>query len=374
MMQVDDFLAILGSDFYAGVPDSQLRALCDTLLARYGAAGMHHQICANEGNATAAAAGYYLATGSVPVVYLQNSGIGNIVNPVASLLNRRVYGIPCIFLVGWRGEPGVKDEPQHDFQGEVSYSLLHDLGMRTYIFCRNTTSAELKAILQDAAGELAEGKQVAILIQKGALQSEKVSYHNNNTMRRETAIRILLQTAPAEDVFVATTGKASRELYEIREQMQQEHSHDFLLVGSMGHASSLAMEIARQRPERHIWCIDGDGATLMHMGAMAVLGTSGLGNITHVLINNGAHESVGGQPTVGYLIDFGQIAEGCGYRAVYTAATETDMASVAKEARSAAGPVFLETRCAIGSRPDLGRPEGSLIESRQAFMAMLQGR
>lgn len=373
-MQVDDFLAILGSDFYAGVPDSQLRALCDTLLARYGAAGAHHQICANEGNATAAAAGYYLSTGRVPAVYLQNSGIGNVVNPVASLMNRRVYGIPCIFLVGWRGEPGVKDAPQHAFQGEVSYSLLHDLGMRTYIFYRDTTAAELKEILQDAAGELADGKQVALLIKKGALQSETVSYHNDNTMRRETAIRILLQTASAEDVFVATTGKASRELYEIREQMQQRHDHDFLLVGSMGHASSLAMEIARQRPERHIWCIDGDGAALMHMGAMAVLGTSGLGNITHVLINNGAHESVGGQPTVGHLIDFGRIAVGCGYRTVYRTSAETDMASAAREACAAAGPVFLEVRCAIGSRPDLGRPGGSLIEARQAFMSILQKR
>lgn len=367
-MQVEQFVNIIGSEFYTGVPDSQLKALCNYLMDRYGMDSGHHVIAANEGNCTALAAGYHLATGKVPVVYMQNSGEGNIINPVASLLNDKVYAIPCIFVVGWRGEPGVHDEPQHIYQGEVTVKLLEDMDIRTFILSKDTTEEELASGMKEFNKLLAEGKQVAFVVRKGALEFQgAVTYANEYTMLREDIIRKIMEVT-GEDAIVSTTGKASRELFEIREAKGQSHGLDFLTVGSMGHSSSIALGIALQKPEKKIWIIDGDGAALMHMGSMAVLGANASKNVVHIVINNGAHETVGGMPTVAGKINLVKIAEGCGYKKAVCVDNFEALEKALQEAKASECLKFIEVKCAIGARDDLGRPTTTARENKEAFM------
>lgn len=370
-MKVERFCEILGADFYTGVPDSQLKALCNYLMYTYGIDGKHHVIAANEGNCTALAAGYHLATGKTPVVYMQNSGEGNIINPVASLLNEKVYAIPMIFVVGWRGEPGVHDEPQHIYQGEVTLHLLEDMDIRHFVIGSDTTEDELATVMDEFRKELACGKQVAFVVRKGALSfDEKVKYQNDYVLTREEAIRHIV-SASKTDPIVSTTGKASRELFEIREANREGHGCDFLTVGSMGHSSSIALGIALQKPETTVWCIDGDGAVLMHMGSMAVLGNQKPKNLIHVVINNGAHETVGGMPTVAGGADLVGIAKACGYPYAVRVADETALDKELLAAKNRGELSFVEIKCAIGSRVDLGRPTTTPVENKKKIMAHL---
>lgn len=370
-MKVENFVKALGADFFTGVPDSQLKALCNYLMSTYGVDGKHHIIAANEGNCTAIAAGYHLATGKVPVVYMQNSGQGNIINPVASLLNGDVYGMPCIFVIGWRGEPGVHDEPQHIFQGKVTVKLMEDMDIPVCILSKDTTEEELAAQMQVFQALLAEGKQVCFVVRKGALAFDgKVKYANDNTMLREDIVRHIASAA-GEDPIVSTTGKASRELFEIREANGQSHCYDFLTVGSMGHSSSIALGIALQQPQRKVWIIDGDGAVLMHMGSMAVLASQNPGNIVHIVINNGAHETVGGQPTAMANVDVVAVAKGCGYPNAVSVDSFEALDAALAEARAKNELTLIEVKCAIGARDDLGRPTTTAQENKQAFMEFL---
>lgn len=373
-MKAEKFTEILGADFYTGVPDSQLKALCNYLMNTYGIDPKHHVIAANEGNCTALAAGYHLATGKVPVVYMQNSGEGNIINPVASLLNDKVYAIPVMFVIGWRGEPGIHDEPQHIYQGEVTVRLLEDMGIKTYILGKETTEEELQEAMEDFESVLAEGKDVAFVIRKGALTYDgKVVYKNDNEMKREEIIRHIIQVS-GEDPVVSTTGKASRELFELREAFGQSHKYDFLTVGSMGHSSSIALGIAAQKPDTKIWCIDGDGAVLMHMGAMAVLGSEHPGNMIHIVINNGAHETVGGMPTVAAGVDLPAVAKACGYPFAVSVDSFESLDSELKAAKARHALTLIEVKCAIGARDDLGRPTTTAKENKENFMEYLKER
>lgn len=370
-MQARQFIDILGADFYTGVPDSQLKALCSCLLRRYGVDPKHHVIAANEGNCAALAAGYHLATGKVPVVYMQNSGEGNIVNPVASLLHDDVYGIPMIFVIGWRGEPGVKDEPQHVYQGRITCQLLKDLGIDYTIVSPETTVEEAEQAMEGFRVQLAQGRDVAFVIRKEALtDSGKVENRNRRTLIREDVIRTIAACSEG-DPIVSTTGKASRELFEIREQRGEGHENDFLTVGSMGHASSIALGIASQKEQTTVWCIDGDGAALMHMGALAVIGACRPDNLVHIVIDNEAHETVGGMPTVSPAIQLAGIARDCGY--AYTAEIDTMEALVSelKAARTRKQCTFLQVHCALGSRKDLGRPTTTPKQNKAAFMKRL---
>lgn len=371
-MQVTTLIKAIGSDFYTGVPDSQLKALCNYLMSEYGIDPAHHIIAANEGNCTALAAGYHLATGKVPVVYMQNSGEGNIINPVASLLNDKVYAIPTVFIIGWRGEPGVHDEPQHIYQGEVTLKLLEDMDIAYFVIGKDTTEDDVNKAMKGFNEILAKGKDVAFVIRKGALEFDgKVDYTNSNKLIREDIIRHIAAAA-GEDPIVSTTGKASRELFEIRTAAGQSHKYDFLTVGSMGHSSSIALGIALNKPQQKIWCIDGDGAALMHMGAMAVIGSNRPSNLIHVLINNGAHETVGGMPTVASDIDMVSIAKACGYpRAVRVEDEESLDRELA--AASASGELsFIEVTCNTGARDDLGRPTTTALENKNNFMDYLK--
>lgn len=370
-MNVQKFIEIVGSEFYTGVPDSQLKALCNYLINTYGVDGKHHIIAANEGNCTAIAAGYHLATGKVPVVYLQNSGEGNIINPVASLMNDKVYGIPCIFVVGWRGEPGVHDEPQHAFQGEVTVKLLEDMDIDSFIIGKETTDIEVEAAMNAFNSLLAKGKQVAFVVRKGALQYDNApKYANNNKMIREDIIRHIVNVT-GDDQIISTTGKTSRELFELRVANNQTHGHDFLTVGSMGHSSSIALGVAMQKPDKKIWIIDGDGAMLMHMGSMALIGSYAPSNVVHIVINNCSHESVGGQPTIAGRLNLVNIAIGCGYpnaTSVESFNALDEELYIAKERDELS---FIEVKSAIGARENLGRPTTTAKENKELFMNSL---
>lgn len=371
-MKVEKLVEIIGADFYTGVPDSQLKALCNYLINTYGIDKKHHIIAANEGNCTALAAGYHLATGKVPVVYMQNSGEGNIINPVASLLNDKVYAIPMIFIIGWRGEPGVHDEPQHIYQGEVTIRLLDDMGIKSYIIGSDTTDDDVKKAMEEFEKELKAGRNVAFVIRKGALKyDEKVVYSNDNLMVREDIIRHIAD-ASGEDPVVSTTGKASRELFEIREAKGQSHKYDFLTVGSMGHSSSIALGVALNKPETKVWCIDGDGALLMHMGAMAVIGANAPKNLIHIVINNGAHETVGGMPTVASNLDVVAIAKACGYPEAVSVNSFEELDRELARAKEAECLSLIEVKCSIGAREDLGRPTTTAIENKENFMGYLK--
>ncbi len=372
-MLVEKLLEIIGADFYTGVPDSQLKGLCNYLMNKYGIDPNHHIIAANEGNCTALAAGYYLATGKIPVVYMQNSGEGNIINPVASLLNDKVYAIPVIFVIGWRGEPGIHDEPQHIYQGEVTIKLLEDMGISVCIIGKDTTDDEVAAAMKKFKNELASGKNVAFVVRKDALiYKEKVKYENEFLMRREDIIRHIVSIS-GRDPIISTTGKASRELFEIREENKQGHQYDFLTVGSMGHSSSIALGVAINKPDMKVWCIDGDGALLMHMGAMAVLGSYAPENMVHIIINNGAHETVGGMPTVASKISIVDIAKACGYPYAVSVNTFEDLDKELNAVKKRNTLSLIEVKCSIGARENLGRPTTTAIENKENFMEYIKG-
>lgn len=371
-MEVNSFVKILGADFYSGVPDSHLRALCDYLMNTYGIDPQHHVIAVNEGNSVALAAGYHLASGKTAVVYMQNSGEGNSINPIASLLNDNVYGIPVIFVIGWRGEPGVHDEPQHIFQGQITLKLLNDMDIKNFVVGKETTEDELATVMDDFQSSLMQGKAVAFVIKKGALVYEdSVIYNNNNAMRREDIIQHIVEVS-GSDPIISTTGKASRELFEIRERKQQSHASDFLTVGSMGHSSSIALGIAVNRPKVKIWCIDGDGAMLMHMGAMALIGSINPVNLVHIVINNVAHESVGGAPTIAGNIDIIGIAKACGYPSVVRVDNFDDLDRELQRAQRRNALSFIEIKCSIGARENLGRPTIPAKTNKLDFMRYLQ--
>ena len=367
-MKIEEFVSELNSEFYTGVPDSLLKPLSSYLMNTYGIDPKHHVITANEGNAVGLAAGYYLATQKYPVVYLQNSGEGNIINPVASLLNDKVYGIPTIFVVGWRGEPGVHDEPQHVFQGEITIKLLEDMDIKSYVVSNNTTKEDINNVMNEFKDLLSKGKQVAFVVRKNALDyDKKVKYTNNYSMSREEVIKHIIKVSK-EDPIVSTTGKASRELFEAREANGQSHQYDFLTVGSMGHASSIALGVAINKPDKKVWCIDGDGAVIMHMGSLATIGSIKPNNLVHILINNTAHESVGGMPTVANTTDFIEIAKACGYTNIVSVCDYDSLDKELIKAKQSNELSFIEVKCCIGAREDLGRPTTTVQENKNNFI------
>ena len=368
-MEVEKLIKILDKDFYTGVPDSQLKALCNYLTNN--ADPKNHIIAANEGNAVALGAGYHLATGKIPVIYMQNSGQGNTINPVASLTNDKVYAIPQIFIIGWRGEPNVKDEPQHIYQGEVTLKLLEVMDIAYFVITPETNEDELKETMVSFNKILEKGKSVAFVVKKGALKYEnKVVYKNNYQMKREEIIEHIAKITK-EDLIISTTGKASRELYEIRDKYSQSHKYDFLTVGSMGHSSSIALGVALNTTNK-VWCIDGDGALLMHMGSMGLIGTNKPDNLVHILINNGSHETVGGMKTVCDNMNWEQIAISCGYEYAKSVDNFEDLDKALIECKENKILSFLEIKCAIGAREDLGRPKIPAIENKKNFMEYIK--
>jgi len=358
-----------GTSFFAGVPDSLLKDLCAYITDHTQSES--HIIAANEGSALGLAAGHHLATGTVPVVYMQNSGLGNAVNPLLSLVDPDVYGIPVLLLVGWRGEPGVHDEPQHFKQGKVTLALLEAMGIPHQVLAADFEQARKQVREAYSAMEAKSAPYVLVIrrdtFEPYALASVALS---QGTASREEAIKAVVAALPERAIVVATTGMISRELYEHRIQSGQALGRDFLTVGSMGHASQIALAIALRKPERTVCCFDGDGAVLMHMGGLATIGTQCPTNFVHVVFNNGAHDSVGGQPTVGFQVSLPRVAEACGYtRAWSMEALEEVPARLAEALRG--GPSLLEIRVRRGARKDLGRPKSTPIANKHALMAEL---
>lgn len=366
-----DALERAGIDFYAGVPDSLLKDLCAHLANRLDKE--HRITAANEGAAMALAAGHYLATGSPAVVYMQNSGQGNIINPLASLTDEEVYHIPVLLLIGWRGRPGVHDEPQHVKQGKVTTGLLNTMGINYDILSKDEAVAGNQ--IEKAVAALRKNNVYALVIEKGTFAECKLAAEEGRDypMSREEAIQAVAAAMGDRDVAVSTTGMISRELFETRAAWGQGHGRDFLTVGSMGHASQIALGIALAKKDRRVWCFDGDGAAIMHMGSMAIVGQSACGNLVHVVFNNGAHDSVGGQPTVGMDIDIPAIARATGYAGVFSVQDRAGLAdALGKLGHAAPGPVLLEIKVRKGNRKDLGRPTTTPVQNKEALMAFLQ--
>lgn len=360
-----------GTDFFTGVPDSLLKNFCAYLTDTVDAD--HHIIAANEGCAVGLASGHYFATNTIPLVYMQNSGLGNTVNPLLSLADKAVYSVPLLLVIGWRGEPGVHDEPQHIKQGKVTCALLDAMEIPYAVL----ESDEEKAAVQiaNAYKTIKErSAPFALVIRKGCFDSYTLKSNEcvPAEMTREQAIEQIIGCMPSNTVFVSTTGMASRELYELREKNRQRHDADFLTVGSMGHASQIALGVALCKQDKTVVCIDGDGAALMHLGALSTIGTQKPQNMIHIVLNNGAHDSVGGQPTVGRKINLCAVALACGYDQALSVAAPEALLSNLKIAFASPGTVFIEVMVSKGARPDLGRPKSSPIENKRAFMALLE--
>jgi phosphonopyruvate decarboxylase len=359
-----------GIDCFAGVPDSLLKNICAYITDHFDAA--HNIIAANEGAAVGLAAGHYLATGQPACVYMQNSGEGNIINPLASLTDQEVYNIPVLLLIGWRGRPGVHDEPQHVKQGKVTTGLLNVMGVNYEVLSKEEDKAAKQ--IEKAAKALANKEVFALVIEKDTFEDYKLQNVevNDLTMSREEAIQTVAAALGEKDCIVSTTGMISRELFEYRAALNQGHERDFLTVGSMGHASQIALGIAMAKPDRKVWCFDGDGAAIMHMGSMAIVANKAPKNYVHVVFNNGAHDSVGGQPTVGLKIDLPRVARAVGYPHTYSVSTKEDLMDVLNEVKKSNDLSLIEIKVRKGNRKDLGRPTTTPIQNKEALMDFLR--
>ena len=365
-----DQLASHGVDFFTGVPDSLLKEFC--LCVDDRVSNNKHVIAANEGNAVALASGYYLAQKSIPLVYMQNSGLGNAVNPLLSLCDPDVYSIPLLVMIGWRGEPGVKDEPQHVTQGRVQIELLEALGLPYEIISKDDDQfyKKISNVIEIAKNE---NRPVVLLIKKGTFERYKneIVQSNNQRMNREEALEIILENLDDNSIIVSTTGKTSREIFEIREKRGQTHEQDFLTVGSMGHCSSIALGIALAKPHREVVCIDGDGAMLMHLGSLTSIASLQPKNFRHILMNNEVHESVGGQDTAAKNVDLSKVVESMGIRSLFKAESIEDLKNRMGDFLLTRGPSFIEVKIRPGSREDLGRPTIKPMDNKKDFMTFL---
>ena len=366
-----DSLISNGIDFFTGVPDSLLKDICSYISDN--TPNEKHIISANEGGAIALAMGYYLASNKIPLVYMQNSGFGNTINPLLSLADPKVYRIPMLLLIGWRGEPGLKDEPQHLKQGEISETLLKTLDIPYVIVSKETT--DFNAMVSESVAKAKENNTpFAMLIKKEVFEPYSLinKLNTNFDLNREEAIIKSTELLSDNDIIVATTGKTSRELFEYRAKNNQGHHRDFLTVGGMGHANQIALGIALARPDKTVYCFDGDGAALMHTGSLGIVGDLKLNNFKHIIFNNGAHDSVGGQPTIGFDIDFGNIADAFNYVKVYKIEKMSNFEQIFLDFKNQSGPSLLEIIVNKGARKDLGRPTISPKENKFDFMSFIQ--
>ncbi|MEX0931925.1 MAG: phosphonopyruvate decarboxylase [Candidatus Paceibacterota bacterium] len=358
-------------NLFTGVPDSLLKDFCEHIDVTLDPS--QHIIAANEGSALGIAAGHHLATGKVPLIYMQNSGLGNAVNPLTSLLDEKVYCMPALLLIGWRGEPGVSDEPQHITMGEVTPAVLNAINVPHTVLSSDEKKAakELLAVLDSIKKTC---RPHALLVRKGTFSAEKHAKPKSEekyTLTREQALTSVVEEIPKNSVIVSTTGKLSRELFEIRHAKSMGHACDFLTIGSMGHASQIALGLALSKPNKNIYCFDGDGAAIMHLGGMATIGQFHPSNFVHIVFNNGAHESVGGQKTAGFFVNFCEIARACGYKEVYYADTDSAISQIFKDSKPNTGPIFIEIRTKKGARSDLGRPTIPPNQNKKDLMEFL---
>jgi len=356
--------------FFAGVPDSILKSFCAYIIDH--TSKDNHIICANEGAAVSLAIGYHLATKKNALVYMQNSGLGNAINPLLSLADMEIYSIPMLMVIGWRGEPGRKDEPQHIKQGRVMLAMMEAMGIPYEMLTREPETAN-NAVRKAVSYMRNNSAPFALIVREGTFDSyalddvQKLSF----PLTREDAVKLIIDSLGNEDIVVSTTGMTSREVFEYREELNTGHSRDFLTVGGMGHASQIALEIANQKRNRKVYCLDGDGSAIMHMGAIATNGVQKCENFIHIVINNGAYGSVGGQPTIGFEINFKGVAKAVGYKTILGAETKEEINQNMDMLKKRKGPSFLEIRVNKGYRKDLGRPTITPVENKNVFMEFL---
>lgn len=367
------FLELLkdnGIGFFTGVPDSLLKSFCACV--QDSVKETNHIININEGAAIALGAGYHIATGKTPLIYMQNSGLGNATNPLLSLVDKEIYSIPMLLLIGWRGSPGLADEPQHLKQGRITLSLLDVMEIPYWTIDPQTE--EIPQLLDKVFYKIRQVKApVAIVVKKNTFEKYNPKSVDRKKLKlsRERAIQLVTEKLSEADVIVSTTGKISRELFEYRKKNARGHQRDFLTVGSMGFASQIAFGITIGKAHKNVYCFDGDGAMLMHMGNLALIGENKRKNFKHVLFNNGAHDSVGGQPTLGFNIDFLKIAENAGYKSVFRARTEEQLNQSLQDFISCDGPSLFEIQVKLGSRDDLIRPDISPKENLEMLKRFL---
>jgi len=373
MLNCKEFFDLLHEnkiDFFSGVPDSLLKFFNSYILDNVDQ--NQHIITANEGNAIALASGYYLATKKIGLVYMQNSGLGNAINPLVSLSDKEVYGIPVLLLIGWRGEPNEKDEPQHQKQGKITLELLETLDIPYEILTKDIEDTKIK--LSSAIKYMNKfNAPFALVVKKGTFEKyEQINESQQNyELSRENAINLIIDNLDEQDVVVSTTGMISRELFESRTRKNQKHETDFLTVGSMGHASQIALGIAISNPKKQVFCLDGDGSVIMHMGSLGIIGSKQLKNFKHIILNNESHDSVGGQPTVGNIINFVSLAISCKYKNSFKVLTEIELKKKMLKLKSDDGPSLLEIMVNRGNRKDLGRPTKTPKENMNLFMNFL---
>jgi phosphonopyruvate decarboxylase len=372
MLAPSDYLRILGDagvTFFTGVPDSLLKEFCACVTMNLRPE--NHLIAANEGASVGLAIGHYIGTGSLPLVYLQNSGLGNTVNPLLSLASPEVYGTPMLLMLGWRGEPGKKDEPQHVHQGRVMVKMLEDMDLPVVFLSDDIEEAEVQTKVAAQKARDIKGP-VALVVKKNTFEKYAApKVESDLPMGREEAIMAAAEILEDNAAVICTTGMPSRELFEFRARIEAGHHRDFLTVGGMGHASQIALGLAMAQPARPVYCFDGDGAALMHMGSMAITGQSNAKNLIHLVFNNGVHGSVGGQPTVGFDIDMPQIATGCGYATAQRVTTKEDLQNAISAARATDGVTFIEVQVRPGNRADIGRPTSTPAQNKVAMMKFL---
>ena len=348
----------------AGVPDSLLAPLLMSVNGHPELIESYHTV-PNEGNAVALSAGYYLSNNKTPFIYLQNSGLGNAVNPLTSLISENVYDIPMVLIIGWRGEPDLLDEPQHNLMGKITLDLLRLMEISTIQLDSSTTSSQLDIFLTGI------NPRKAIVVKKNSFEDVmKPVFTNNYTINRYEAITAIVKRFN-NSFFVATTGKASRELYDIREKLFMIHSFDFLNVGAMGHTSSVALSLAISNPNRQIICLDGDGAIIMQMGILGKIAIENPLNFLHIILDNEAHESVGGFENSSPDIDFGAVLKACGYQKVYTVSKIEELISTIVSIEPLGGLTAIVLKIKISSNELLGRPKISPVEQKLSFMEKL---
>ncbi|MCC6469111.1 MAG: phosphonopyruvate decarboxylase [Alphaproteobacteria bacterium] len=376
MIRADDFIEparARGFDFYTGVPCSFLTPFINRAISH---PKLDYVAAASEGEAVGIAAGAWLG-GRRTVVMCQNSGLGNAVNPLTSL--NFPFRIPTLLIVTWRGQPGIKDEPQHELMGQITAGLLDTMRFAHGMFPMEIN--QIESALQTAIEQMeARSLPAALIMRKDSVLDDSIertsdlahvdgAYRDHRSRgpapTRIAVIERLLADIPPTAAIVATTGKCGRELFTIADRPQH-----LYLVGSMGCAGAVGLGAARQ-VARPVVVLDGDGAALMKLGALATIGAYAPRNLIHVVLDNGVHDSTGGQATVSSSVDFARVALACGYAAAAAADSVAGFAAWLKDALAGNGPHLLHMKIAPGSLEKLGRPTVTPPEVARRFRAFL---
>ena len=349
--------------FFTGVPDSVLKNLLSYFNKFYNS---KHIIAVNEGSAVSIGMGYYLSTKKIPCVYLQNSGLGNAINPLISIANQKVYSIPLLLIIGWRGSPNKKDEPQHMAKGKITTRLLKLLDINYCVLRDKKDLGSLSKLIKNAR---ITKKTVACLIENKILKSNKkysqIKKKIGLPYRRDFILQLLKQISN-DTKIISTTGYTSRELAQIRKEKKLFKGKDFYMVGGMGHASMVSFGYSLNS-KKQVICLDGDGSILMHLGSIRTFGYFGHSKLKHILLNNNAHESVGGQPTTAAKIDFKKLVKSLGYKNYFKISKSEQMNFIIKSFLTSKGPSFLEVLINEGTLNNLSRPR-DLIKIKNQFM------